>query len=144
LPQTNGRRPPGFAAISFTGATSQYRQAKGRSDAQVGSTTLRAAEWPESRIASGDLSEEINGFKREPGNDLIAYGGARFAQALSRSGLIDECRLVIHPMVLGAGKPLFSELPAPLHLELAEAHEYETGTAIHVYRPRASRGEGEE
>jgi hypothetical protein len=40
--------------------------------------------------------------------------------------------------------PLFSELPAPLHLELAEAHEYETGIVIHVYRPRASRGEGEE
>ena len=110
----------------------------------VFSKTLRAAEWPESRIASGDLSEEIDGLKREPGNDLIAYGGARFAQALSRLGLIDEYRLMIHPTALGAGMPLFSELPAPLHLELAEAHKYETGTAIHVYRPRATRGEGEE
>jgi dihydrofolate reductase len=66
-------------------------------------------------IASGDLREEIDEPKREPGNDLIAYGGARFAQALSRLGLIDEYRLVIHPTALGAGMPLFSELPAPLH-----------------------------
>ena len=108
----------------------------------VFSKTLRAAEWPQSRIAGGDLSQEIDALKREPGNDLIAYGGARFAQALSRLGLIDEYRLVIHPTALGAGTPLFGEMPAPLHLELAEAHAYETGTAIHVYRPRANRGEG--
>lgn len=107
----------------------------------VFSKTLGAAEWPESRIASGDLSEEIDELKRQSGNDLITYGGARFAQSLSRLGLIDEYRLVIHPTALGAGMPLFGELPAPLHLELAEAHEYETGTAIHVYRPRSTRGQ---
>ncbi|MGH2743711.1 MAG: dihydrofolate reductase family protein [Thermoleophilaceae bacterium] len=74
--------------------------------------------------------------KREPGNDLIAYGGASFTQALSRLGLVDEYRLMVHPMALGEGMPLFSELPAPLHLELVEAQVHATGTAIHVYRPR--------
>src|SRR5947208_12970313 len=54
----------------------------------VFSKTLQRAEWPETRIARGDLSEEIGRLKREPGNDLIAYGGARFDQALTRLGLV--------------------------------------------------------
>ena len=103
----------------------------------VFSRTLERAEWPETRIARGDLSEEIARLKREPGNDLIAYGGARLDQALSRLGLVDEYRLMIQPAALGAGLPLFKDLAAPLHLELVEATTYASGLAIHVYRPRA-------
>jgi dihydrofolate reductase len=102
----------------------------------VFSKTLERADWPETRIARGDLREEIERLKREPGNDLIAYGGARFDQALSRLGLVDEYRLMIQPAALGAGLPLFRDLPTPLHLELIEATTYSTGVAIHVYRPR--------
>src|SRR5438552_13048045 len=104
----------------------------------VFSKTLQHADWPETTIARGDISEEIARLKREPGNDLIASGGATFAQALSRLGLVDEYRLVIHPAALGAGLPLFKDLAAPLHLELVEATTYPTGVAIHVYRPRSS------
>jgi len=73
--------------------------------------------------------------QREPGNDLMAHGGAAFAQALSRLGLVDEYRLVTQPAALGAGLPLFKDLPAPLHLELVETTTYGNGVAIHVYRP---------
>jgi dihydrofolate reductase len=73
----------------------------------VFSKTLETAEWPESRIASGDLAEEVAQLEREPGNDLLAHGGAAFAQALSRERLVDEYRLVIHPAALGNGLPLF-------------------------------------
>src|SRR5213595_3520467 len=103
----------------------------------VFSRTLERADWPETRIADGDLSEEIERLKREPGNDLIAYGGATFDQALTRLGLVDEYRLMVQPAALGAGLPLFKDLPAPLHLELIEATTYSTGVAIHVYRPRS-------
>jgi dihydrofolate reductase len=103
----------------------------------VFSKTLQHADWPETQIARGDLSEEIERLKQEPGNDLIAHGGAAFAQALSRLGLIDEYRLVIQPAALGAGLALFKDLAAPLHLELVEATTDSKGVAIHVYRPRA-------
>jgi dihydrofolate reductase len=96
------------------------------------------ADWRDTRIARGDLSEEIERLKRAPGNDLIAHGGASFAQALSRLGLIDEYRLVIQPAALGAGMPLFKDLAAPLHLELVEATTDTMGVAIHVYRPRST------
>ena len=102
----------------------------------VFSKTLEHAKWPETRIARGDLREEIEQLKREPGADLIAYGGARLDQALSRLGLIDEYRLMIQPAALGAGLPLFNDLPAPLHLDLVDATTYPSGLAIHVYRPR--------
>ena len=103
----------------------------------VFSKTLERAEWPETRIAGGDLSDEIEQLKREPGADLIAYGGARLDQALSRLGLVDEYRLMIQPAALGAGLPLFKDLPAPLGLELVDAETYPSGLAIHVYRTRS-------
>jgi dihydrofolate reductase len=52
-----------------------------------------------------------------------------------RSGLIDEYRLVIQPVALGNGLPMFHDLPAPLRLELVEARTFPRGTAVHVYRP---------
>ena len=67
------------------------------------SKTLQRADWPEARIARGDLSEQIWRLKREPGKDLIAYGGSTFDQALSRLGLVDEYRLMIQPAALGPG-----------------------------------------
>ena len=102
----------------------------------VFSKTLERAEWPESQIAAGELADEIARLKAEEGSYLLAHGGAKFAQALSREGLVDEYRLVIHPAALGDGLVLFKDLPSRLALELVEAHTYSTGAAIHVYRPR--------
>jgi dihydrofolate reductase len=118
-------------------STSEYARPMNEIPKVVFSKTLDHADWPETRIARGDLAEEIGRLKREPGTDLIAYGGARFDQALSRLGLVDEYRLMVQPAALGAGLPLFKDLAAPLHLELAEATTYATGVAIHVYRPRS-------
>jgi dihydrofolate reductase len=59
--------------------------------------------WAEPMVARGDLAEEVLRLKEQPGNFILAHGGARFAQSLVASGLIDEYRLVIHPVVLGRG-----------------------------------------
>jgi dihydrofolate reductase len=101
----------------------------------VFSSTLERADWPDSRIARGELAEEIAQLKREPGKDMLAWGGATFAQSLSRLGLVDEYRLILQPVVLGDGLPLFKGLTAPLRLELVEAQTYPTGATLHIYRP---------
>jgi dihydrofolate reductase len=101
----------------------------------VFSTTLPTAEWAGSRIARGDLAAEIAALKAEPGGEIMAHGGAAFVQALSRHGLIDEYRMVILPVVLGNGLPLFKDLAKPLRVELSEAKTFPDGTAIHVYQP---------
>jgi dihydrofolate reductase len=101
----------------------------------VFSRTLERAEWADSRIARGDLAEEIAELKREPGKDMFAWGGAAFAQSLSRLRLVDEYRLILQPVALGQGLPLFRDLTEPLRLELVDAQTYSTGASLHVYRP---------
>ena len=104
----------------------------------VFSTTFTTADWPQSTIAGGDLADEIGALKREPGKDLIAWGGATLAQSLTRLGLVDEYRLVHQPVALGDGLPLFAGLTAPLVLDLVEARAYADGAVLHVYRPPGS------
>jgi dihydrofolate reductase len=104
----------------------------------VFSKTLERADWPESRIASGDLATEISELKAEPGKEMMAWGGAAFAQSLSAHGLVDEYRLILQPVALGEGLPLFRGLTAPLRLELVQAQTYNTGAALHIYRPVAA------
>jgi dihydrofolate reductase len=104
------------------------------------SKTLLTAEWAGSRIARGDLAEEISALRSEPGGEIMAHGGAAFVQALSRLGLIDEYRLVILPVALGNGLPLFKDLAKPLRMDLAEAKSFSDGTVIHVYQPIKATG----
>jgi dihydrofolate reductase len=101
----------------------------------VFSKTLERAEWNSSRVARGEITEEISALRAEPGGDIIAWGGASFLQALSRAGLVDEYRLVINPVALGGGLPLFKDLAAPVSLRLVDATTYDSGAALHIYRP---------
>ncbi|WP_233842578.1 dihydrofolate reductase family protein [Dyella sp. 2HG41-7] len=91
--------------------------------------------WAEPTVANGDLVEEVLRLKQQPGNLLLAHGGARFAQSLVASGLVDEYRLAIHPVVLGQGKPLFSSLHSQADLQLISAKTYSSGIVGVVYRP---------
>lgn len=94
-----------------------------------------AASWAEAQIANGDLATEIERLKQQPGKDIVAHGGAGFAQSIARLGLIDEYRLVVHPAALGVGLPLFAELPKPVDLKLVSTSIFGSGAAAHVYRP---------
>src|ERR1700722_9001633 len=67
----------------------------------VFSTTLKSADWPETRIASGDTAEEIARLKAEPGGDILAHGGIEFAHSLIGLGLVDQYRLWVRPAALG-------------------------------------------
>jgi dihydrofolate reductase len=78
---------------------------------------------------------EISELKRETGDETLAWGGASFAHSLSRLRLVDEHRLILQPVALGEGLPPFRDLTAPRKLELVDAQTFETGAALHVYRP---------
>ena len=117
-------------------ATGDYAAFMNNLPKVVFSGTLPVARWGASRIARGDLAEEIAALKSESdGETIMAHGGATFVQALSRLGLIDEYRLVILPVALGNGLPLFKDLAKPLRVDLAEAKSFPDGTVIHVYQP---------
>jgi|SRR6185503_15071356 len=101
----------------------------------VFSKTLKEAPWGPARILSGDLADEVARLKAEPGKSILCHGGARFAQALTRLGLVDEYWVLIHPVALGAGLPMFKELPKPLGLELISVKAFAGGTVAKTYRP---------
>ena len=97
----------------------------------VFSNSLASADWGETTIAAGDLAEAVTRLKRErSGGYLLAHGGARFARSLVETGLIDEYRLVIHPVVLGAGERIFT---APLTIESMSTTVFSGGAAAHVF-----------
>jgi dihydrofolate reductase len=99
----------------------------------VFSRSLTEAPWETSRIAGGDLAEEIAGLKREPGGDIIAWGGASFAHSLIAANLIDEYRLVVHPVLVGDGLRIFDRFPGPIDVSLSRIETFGTGSAVHVY-----------
>lgn len=101
----------------------------------VFSKRLTTLEWNNSRLAFADATEEIAHLKQQPGKNIAVTGGATLAQSLSRMGLIDEYDLVMHPIVLGRGKPLFTELSAPLNLKLVSAKTFASGAIGLTYQP---------
>jgi dihydrofolate reductase len=101
----------------------------------VFSKTLKEAPWPESSIARGDLAEEIAALKNQPGGEIIVWGGAGFAQALTNAGLIDVYALIRQPVAYGGGKPIFRDLPDALRLRLVAETTFSTGTMLHIYEP---------
>lgn len=93
--------------------------------------------WKDTRVADGALAEEIARLKREPGGDILAHGGADLARSLVSLDLVDEYRLLIHPVALGTGLPIFTGLPTPLELSLVETIRFPAGAMGQVYRREA-------
>ncbi|TQS39729.1 dihydrofolate reductase family protein [Cryptosporangium phraense] len=106
----------------------------------VFSRTLTEGTWPETTVLSGDLSTEVARLKAEDGDDLLAHGGAGFARALIGRRLVDEYRLVIHPVALGSGLPLFTD---PTDLTLVSSEPFPGGAMAVTYAP-AGAGPGAE
>jgi len=107
----------------------------------VFSRSLKSADWPESRIASGDTADEIAKLKAEPGGEILAHGGTRFVRSLIQLDLVDQFRLWVLPAAAGRGEPLFTDLDRPLRLRLLESTSFpESGILELVYAPAGRSG----
>jgi dihydrofolate reductase len=107
----------------------------------VASTTLQEPlEWNNSTLLKGDIAEEVNKLKQEAGKDLDVIGSGSFAQTLMKLNLVDEYRLMIHPIVLGTGKRLFDGGLPIRTLELVDTKTTSTGVLILTYRPADKPG----
>jgi dihydrofolate reductase len=96
----------------------------------VFSRTLKQAEWQNSRLAEGDLAEEISRVKAQPGKDVLIMNSASIAQECMRLGLLDECWLNVHPVAIGRGRPLFEDR---VGLRLLESRVFESGQVFLRY-----------
>ena len=102
-------------------------------DKVVFSTTLESAEWTNSRLISGNCAEEVAALKAQPGGTIAIYASPRLVHGFVGLGLIDEFRLLVHPVTLGGGTPLFSE-KTRLDLELLESKAFGSGAVYVRYR----------
>ncbi len=101
----------------------------------VVSTTLDRVEWNNSVLLEGDVAAEVAKLKRQPGNELQVHGSAALIRTLMKHGLVDEYRLLIHPVVLGSGARLFADGTTPAALELIGTKTTSRGVVAHIYLP---------
>jgi dihydrofolate reductase len=101
----------------------------------VVSSTLEKLEWSNSRLIRGNIPEEITKLKREIRRNILIDGGSDLANLLMQYDLIDEYRLLVHPIVLGKGKRLFREDSPKRELKLKEATALSNGVVALVYQP---------
>ncbi len=95
------------------------------------STTLKSASWPNTQIVR-DL-DEVRALKASPGKNTYVVGGAGLVSSLMNANLIDELRLIVHPVVVGSGKPLFKGVRRH-SLQFVEAQQSKSGRVILTYR----------
>jgi len=95
--------------------------------------TLNKSEWPNTKIATGDLKDEITKLKSQDGGNIIVYGGASFDSSLIKENLIDEFYLFINPVAIGNGKTIFKDLKEISKFNLIESIAFDSGTVLLHY-----------
>jgi dihydrofolate reductase len=102
----------------------------------VASRTLEEPlSWSNSTLLRGDAMEAVAALKEQPDNDLVVLGSGELVQSLMRANLVDEYVLLIHPLVLGTGRRLFTDGGASADLRLADTKTTTTGVIIATYLP---------
>jgi len=102
----------------------------------VFSRKKRQSRWDNTTTTTEDLATEVLRLKNLPGQNIIAYGGATFANALVRTGLIDEYHFIINPTILGKGISIFTKMDDILHLTPASVKVYPCGITVMVYQQK--------
>jgi dihydrofolate reductase len=99
----------------------------------VYSTTLGSADWQNTTVLSGDFTESIGKVKDEIDGDILVAGSATLVQGLIATDLLDELRLMVFPVVLGGGKPLFADDGRKVPLTLTDARTVGAGIQLLTY-----------
>lgn len=132
----------GFAAAWPTmQGTGDFGERMNTMPKHVATRTLTEMEWNASRI-EGDVPQAVARLKEQPGQGLLVYGSAELVNTLARHNLIDEYRLMIHPVIVGTGKRLFNDGLDLTSLRLTDSQTTSSGVLILTYQPAARVTEG--
>jgi len=126
----------GFAAAwpNMTEAGGEYAERMNNYPKYVVSKTLNDAVWKPSYLIKGNVCEEVAKLKEKPGKDILIFGSADLVNELHPSGLIDEYRLMIFPVIVGTGKKLFKDGLVRRSLKLVKTKTFRSGVAVLIYR----------
>lgn len=126
----------GFAAAWPTmEGTGEFGVKMNTMDKYVVSSTLDKAEWSGSKLITGDVLDEVRKLREQPGQDLLLAGSRELFTALQAANLIDLYRFMVHPIVLGEGRQLFTDGIEQRTLELTHSATFSTGIVILEYQP---------
>lgn len=121
-------------------ASEQFPEvAKGMNDAKkiVVSKSLTKADWANTSIINGNLAEEIKQLKQTASNNITILGSGSIVTQLAAENLIDEYQLMIDPVAIGNGTPLFKGLTTPMNLQLKDSRIFKSGVLLLTYKPLA-------
>lgn len=99
----------------------------------VFSTTLESAGWNNARVIGSDVAAQVRELKEGPGETMMIYASPTLVHSFVDMGLIDEFRIVVHPVTLGGGTPLFHD-KTKLDLDLVESKAFASGAVYLRYR----------
>jgi dihydrofolate reductase len=100
----------------------------------VASTTLEKADWNNSTIIRQNVPDVVAKLKREPGGNILIGGSGALAKSLMEHDLIDEIRMLVHPIVVGAGTRLFEGTTKPIGLNLVDTRTFNSGVVALMYQ----------
>ena len=101
----------------------------------VFSKTLQKVEWNNSTLVKEIIAEEISKMKQQSGKDMVIFGSGSIVSTFMQLGLIDEYRIILNPIVLGNGNPLFKGINGKQNLKLLNAKVFDSGIVILFYEP---------
>jgi dihydrofolate reductase len=120
--------------------TGDYGERMNSMPKYVASTTLDAAGW-NATLLKEPVPETIAELKQQPGRDILVFGSGQLLHTLIQHHLVDEYRLMVHPIIVGSGKRLFPEGTAQLVLKLVEIKPFSSGVAVLTYQPAEMEAE---
>jgi len=101
----------------------------------VVSTTLEKLEWNNSKLIKGNIAEEVSKLKQQHGQDILIAGSVELVHTLMQHDLIDEYRIMVHPVVVGSGKRLFKDETDMKVLRLVDTKTFSSGIVVLSYQP---------
>ena len=101
----------------------------------VFSKNVKDLAWSNSALKTEIVPEEIKKMKQEPGKNMLVAGSASIVQQLTNFGLVDEYHLLVHPVILGNGKPLFKDMSERHNLKLISTEVFKNGVVLLRYEP---------
>ncbi|HEY4693817.1 MAG TPA: dihydrofolate reductase family protein [Bellilinea sp.] len=101
----------------------------------VFSRTLKSVDWSNSELVKGDAVQELKRIKHLPGKDLVIFGSGNLSKTFINNDLIDEFQLIVNPILLASGTPLFQDLNNSVRLKLLNVRTFGNGNVLMIYQP---------
>jgi dihydrofolate reductase len=128
-----GRRSDEWFAARWASRTGEWADRLNSVAKYVVSSTLEAPKWNNSTVLTGDVVQEVSKLKQELAGDIVVYASYQLGRTLIEHDLVDELRLVVFPVVLGAGERLFGETSDRKPMRLVNTQTIGDGLAFATY-----------